>query len=241
MTDEQVREATALLYGLKRDSVWTWPRTYRLSWRDCVWNRDINKYLRDPTLLRGVEWILCPDNPGGQESKRRRYLCSRRVLSARWWAERTLGADFFDESVMILNKTPLSSRATRGLAAFDPAAVRDTQAAMARLVVDLLALTRANLWILGVTGCTWEQGWPELHIPEPNPQVPIGNVVPFYRTLWDLLLAREDRDQLLPRVFITYHFSWNRFGKWNRVHKVALDAGLVSALRRWPIRETLFP
>ena len=243
MTDEQVREATALLYGLKRDSVWTWPRTarYRLSWRDCVWNRDLNKYLRDPELLRGVEWIICPDNPGDQERMHRRYLCSRQERSARWWAEQTLGADFFDESVMILNKTPLSSRVTKELAAFEPAAVRDTQVAMARLMVTLLALTRANLWILGVTGCKWKKRWPELHIPEPNPPVPIGNVVPFYRALRNLLLARKDRDQLIPRVFTTYHFSRDWFGRGNRALDVALEAGLVPALRRWPIRETLFP
>jgi hypothetical protein len=243
VTDEQVREATALLYGLKRDIVWKWPRTdrYRLSWRDCVWNRDLNKYLREPELLRSVKWIICPDNPGAQERMHRRYLSSREERSARWFAEQTLGADFFDESVMILNKTPLSSRVTTGLAAFEPAAVRDTQVAMARLMVDLLALTRANLWILGVTGCKWRKGWPELRVPEPNPPAAIRNVVPFYKAFRDLLLAREDCDQLLPRVFITYHFSRDWFGRGNRAFKVALKAGLVPALSCWPIRETLFP
>lgn len=170
-----------------------------------IWNQELDPYVADPARLANLRWIICSDNPGVEEAKFGRFLAptGRSGKEARK-AIAQAGLDW-DQQVIVLNKSVLHTPKTIDLKALPAAAVRETEEALAAIILDLLDRTEAKLWIVGFGGCdAKEPGWPRKLAGKER--YPASCITPhFYAAL------RDGGARFKERIFISKHFSHGQF------------------------------
>ncbi|RKH21916.1 hypothetical protein D7V77_28725 [Corallococcus sp. CA041A] len=204
------------LVELKHLTQELWPTQY--PHLPFVWNRDLEPYVANPSLLSRIRWIICADNPGPKEKKAGRFLApnslsggdARKVIAK-------AGLDW-QEHVIVLCKSVIHTKATSLLKKLPPEAVRATEEAMSKVLLGLLARTESKLWIVGLGGCnTTETGWPKKRPGEDC--YPPKFITPYF-----FAALRDEGALFKERIFISKHFS---------------HAGFATEMKQFPAERSL--
>jgi hypothetical protein len=197
-----------------------------------IWNRELDPYIADPARLANLRWIICSDNPGVEEAKSGRFLAptGRSGKEARK-AIAQAGLNW-EQQVIVLNKSILHTPKTVDLKALPAGPVRATEVALAQVILELLAQTSANLWIVGFGGCDpKEPGWPRKLLGKDR--YPASYITPhFYAALRDGGAPFQDR------IVISKHFSHGQFAI--EMKQFPPDWSLATKLAALPHAKHLF-
>lgn len=218
------------LARLKHLTQEVWPARY--PGLPFIWNQELEPYMQDPGRLANLRWIICSDNPGVEEAKLGRFLAptGRSGKEARK-AIANSGLNW-DEQVIVLNKSVIHTPKTIDLKALPPEPIRETEEAMAGIILELLGQTQAGLWIVGFGGCdAKEPGWPRKLAGKDR--YPSSYITPhFYAAL------REGGAPFRERIFISKHFSHGQFAI--EMKQFPTDWSLEQRLAALPHAKQLF-
>jgi len=111
-----------------------------------VFNTNLDRVPQD------IRHILVADNPGKEEQAAGQYLIGSAGKSAKNFHEELLKLDSFRDRVLVLNKTPIHTKATGDLKKLSLPGdlLKETQQEMARAAVRLAKLLQCPLWVLGI-------------------------------------------------------------------------------------------
>ncbi len=172
--------------NLFKNKIEEWSTLYPVLREDLIFNDNL-KLL---TVNSKIKYILIADNPGQEEKAQTKYLVGKAGKIARkFFLEQNL-ADDFDNEVVVLNKTPIHTKATEDLFSghINPNLMNETQRFMADLAFSLHQIFHCDLWITGLSE--------------------LNNL---FRPFSEQLKANYINKPLKAKVYFFKHFSYNQF------------------------------
>jgi len=212
MEPEKFQKFVELKEGFKK-KIEEWKKQYPSV--DFVYNNALDRITEEDD----INFIIVGDNPGKDEKEKGEYFVGRAGQLCRKFFKETLEIEDFDKTVIVLNKTPISTAKTLDLTnetKFPKEMVAETQCWMAEFSVNLYdALVSA----FNRRTFTYQIIGSSLFAP--------GKLFePFAKSLEENLYRIDyHRIDLMPCVF--KHFSYGHFMKdWNRYNDCFKQYGI---------------
>jgi hypothetical protein len=173
-----------------------------------VYNKALDKITEDDE----IEYIIVGDNPGKEEKAKGEYLVGKAGKFCRNFFKNTLDVEDFNNSVIVLNKTPIFTEKTTDLKNVSEKALEETQEWMAKNIAKLhqeIALNFEDehpsypLWIVGLS------------------QLKPGGLFSTFATIFknayptdpDPDCETQEEELFNSEVLVFKHFSYGRFSE----------------------------
>lgn len=152
-----------------------------------------------------IKYIVVGDNPGKDEAANGEYLVGDAGIVTRLFFENFL-VNNFDDEILVLNKTPISSLTTELLMNEKDECLKETQRFMADIIMELHKNLDVPVIILGFSGCreTSKHSVKWLDSTTVNKKA-IG------KYFFSKLKENYKNSPFLENLFVVKHFSRNCF------------------------------